>query len=88
MTTVEFAQKIVELIGARPPRIDLNKLLHEIQVRAKIAESRRDQQQGRWITNEQMMEEMWEMIHSKSDGQNKLDKTSKKSSRQSPKTRQ
>lgn len=71
MTTVEYAEKIVELIEARPRDIDLNTLLSEIQIRAKITESRRNQQQGRWVTNEQMMEEMWEMIYSKSGGQSK-----------------
>jgi hypothetical protein len=52
MTTSEYAQKVVELIDARPRRIDLDKLLYEIYVRAKIAESRRAQQEGRWSTHE------------------------------------
>jgi len=58
MTTSEYAQKVVELIDTRPRRIDFDKLLYEIYVRAKIAESRRAQQEGRWITNDQMRERL------------------------------
>jgi hypothetical protein len=49
MTTSEYAQKIVELIDDRPSRIDLDKLLDEIAVRAKIAEARRAGREGRWL---------------------------------------
>lgn len=68
MTTSEYAKKIAEIIDRRPRRIDLDKLLDEIKVRAKIAESRRAPHQGRRITNEQMLEEMWETISSKFNG--------------------
>lgn len=60
MTANDYAQKVVELIDARPARIDLDKLLCEVYVRAKIAEARRDQAQGKWSTQEQVMERMWE----------------------------
>ncbi|MGH7598016.1 MAG: hypothetical protein ACREOI_16825 [bacterium] len=63
MTTSEYAQKVVELIDNRPRRIDFDKLLYEINVRAKIAESRRAQQEGRWSTHEQVMERMWKRIY-------------------------
>ncbi|MDZ7288460.1 MAG: hypothetical protein ONB44_00835 [candidate division KSB1 bacterium] len=86
MTTSEYAQKIVELIDTRPRRIDLDKLLYEIYVRAKIAESRRAQQEGRCSTHEQVMERMWKRIYSKFDGHNQQKKTSTKSSTRSPKT--
>ena len=87
MTTSAYAQKLVELIEARPNRIDLDKLLYEINVRAKIAEARRDRLEGRWATNEQVMENMWKRIYSKFDGHSERKKTSKKSSTRSPKTR-
>ena len=67
MTTSEYAQKIAELIDARPRRIDLNKLLYEVYVRAKIAGSRRARQEGRWSTHEQVMERMWKRVYSKFD---------------------
>jgi hypothetical protein len=87
MTTSEFAQKIVELIDDRPSRIDLDQLLDEISVRAKIAEARRARREGRWSTHEQVMERMWKRIYSKFDGHNPPKKTSTKSSTRSQKTR-
>lgn len=87
MTIAEYAQKVVELIEARPRRIDLDKFLYEIYVRAKIAEARRDRKQGRWATNAQVMEDMWKRIYSKSGGRDGHKKTSKKSSTRSPKKR-
>ncbi len=87
MTTSEYAQKVVELIDNRPRRIDFNKLLYEINVRAKIAESRRAQQEGRWSTHEQVMERMWKRIYSKFNGHNQQKTTSTKSSTKSLKTR-
>jgi len=87
MTTAEFAQKVVELIDARPRRIELDKLLYEINVRAKIAESRRDQKEGRWVTHEQAMEEMWKRIYSKFNGHAGRRKTTTKSSTKSRRTR-
>ena len=88
MTTSEYAQKVVALIDARPKRIDLDKLLYEVYVRAKIAAARRDQTHGKWATHEQVMERMWERIYSKFDGQNGQKKTLRRSSTRSPKTRQ
>ncbi len=87
MTTAELAQKVVELIDARPRRIELDKLLYEINVRAKIAESRRDQKEGRWVTHEQAMEEMWKRIYSKFNGHVAHRKTTTKSSTKSRRTR-
>lgn len=81
MTTSEYARKIVELIDARPRHIDLDKLLYEIYVHAEIAEGKRDIEQGRWSTHEEVMEEMWEMIYSQFDGRAGRKKSSKKSSK-------
>lgn len=86
MTTSECARKLVELIEVRPRNIDLDKLLNEVYVRAKIAEAERDIEQGRWSTHEQVMERMWKRIHSKFDGRNGQKKTSKQSSRRLLKT--
>ena len=81
MTTAEYARRLAELIDIRPKNIDLDKLLYEVYVRAKIAEAERDLEQGRWSTHEQVMERMWERIHSKFAGRNGQKKTSKQSSR-------
>ncbi len=70
MTLSQYAKKLVELIEARPRDIELDKLLYEIYVQSKIAEARRDQKQGRWDSNTKVMEEMWEMLDSKSGGPN------------------
>ena len=78
MTTTEYAKKIVDLIAARPPRIDMDRLLYEIYVQAMIVEGRRDIDEGRWTSNEQVMEGMWEIIHSQSDGQIEPNKISTK----------
>lgn len=86
MTTSDYARKLTELIEVRPKNIDLDKLLYEVYVRAKIAEAERDIEQGRWSTHEQVMERMWEKIHSKFDGRNGQKKTSKQSSRRLQKT--
>lgn len=63
--TVEYAQKIVEHIKARPRGLDLDKLLDAISFHAEIAESERDIQAGRVVTHEQAMEEMWKLIYYK-----------------------
>ena len=86
MTTSEYARKLAELIEVRPKNIDLDKLLYEVYVRSKIAEAERDIEQGRWSTHEQVMERMWERIHSKFAGRNGQKKASKQSSRQLLKT--
>jgi predicted transcriptional regulator len=78
MTTNEYAGKVAELIDARPRQIDLDKLLHEIFVLAKIAESRRDQEEGRWVTSEQMREKLQKKFSSdpaKRNGRQKNPKT-------------
>jgi len=80
MTTSDYARKLTELIEVRPKNIDLDKLLYEVYVRAKLAEAEQDISQGRWSTHEQVMERMWEKIHSKFDGRNGRKMTSKKSS--------
>jgi hypothetical protein len=73
MTTSEYAQTLVKLIEARPCHIDLDELLAEVNVRAKIAEP------GHWTTNEQIE------AHSTSNGKKG---TPRKSSTKSPKKRQ
>ena len=67
-----YAQKIVPLINARPRYINLDKLLYAIYVKADIAESRRDQEAGRWVPHEQVMKEMWKRIYSNLKKQNHL----------------
>lgn len=87
MTTSEYAQKIVELIDARPRYIDLDKLLDEIDFHAQNAEADRDIQEGRGVTHEQAMERMWKLIYSKFNGRNGRSETTTKSSTKSRKTR-
>lgn len=87
MTTAEYAQKVAGIIDDRPRRIDLDELLDEICVRARIAEARRARQEGRWSTHEQVMERMWKRIYSKFDGHNQPKTTSTKLSTPSRKTR-
>ena len=65
MDTAEYADKVVELISSRPVDIDLDQLLYEIYVKAKIADARRDREQGRWFTHAEVMEHMWKKINSK-----------------------
>jgi hypothetical protein len=60
-----YAQKIIDIINARPRYINLDKLLYTIYVKASIAESRRDQRGGRWYTQEEVMARMWKRIYSK-----------------------
>jgi len=69
MTTAQYARKLVKLIESRPEDIELDRLLYEIYVQSKISEARSDQKQGRWDSNEKVMEEMWNTLDSKSDGQ-------------------
>jgi predicted transcriptional regulator len=83
----DYAQKIVELIKARPRGINLDKLLDEISFHAEIAESERDIQAGRVVTHEQAMEEMWKLIYSKLNGRNGRAKNMQKSSIKSRKMR-
>lgn len=77
MTSNEYARKVAELIDARPRQIDLAKLLHEIFVLAKLAESRRAQDEGRWVTNDQMREMLRKKISSKSAERNGRQKNPK-----------
>jgi hypothetical protein len=67
-----YAQKIVPLINARPRYIRLDRLLYTIYVQAGIAESRREQQEGRWVSHEQVMKNMWKLIYSNLKKQNHL----------------
>jgi hypothetical protein len=82
-----YARQVVELIVARPRNINLHKLLDEIDVLAGIAESRRDQREGRWYTNEQVMEDMWKQIYSMFNGRHERKRGSIKSSKKLAKTR-
>jgi len=76
MTIAEYAERIVKLIEARPSEIDLDRLIYEVYVRAKIAESRRDRTEGHWKVHDEVMEEMWRRIDSKSGGCDEPSKTS------------
>lgn len=87
ITAALYAQKLVELINARPRHINLNKLLYLIHFHAEIAESERDIQEGRWSTHEQAMEEMWKLIYSKFNGPAVQKRNSRKLSRKLHKTR-
>lgn len=58
-----YARKIVPLIKARPRYIRLDRLLYTIYVQAGVAESRREQQEGRGIPHEQVMKNMWKRIY-------------------------
>jgi len=82
-----YVQQVVELIVARPRNINLHKLLDEIDVLASLAESRRDRREGRWYTNEQVMEDMWKQIYSMFNGRRELKRGSIKSSKKLAKTR-
>jgi len=66
MTTSEYAERIVEMIKARPPKIKQDKLLYEIYVKLKVADGLRAVQQGRVHSHEQVREDMWKIIHSSS----------------------
>lgn len=81
MTTSEYAEKIVEMIKARPPKIKQDKLLYEIYVKLKVADGLRAVQEGRVYSHEHVREDMWKIIHSKSSGASRPSKASKKSSR-------
>ncbi|MGH7453714.1 MAG: hypothetical protein ACRENG_20360 [bacterium] len=77
MISNEYARKVAELIDARPRHIDLDKLLHEIYVLAKIVESRRAQEEGRWVMNEQMREKLRKKISLETNQRNGRQRTSK-----------
>jgi len=77
--TVEYAQRIVEHIKARPRGVNLDQLLDEISFHAEIAESEREIKAGRWSTPEQVMERMWKLIYTKFNGRPARKRSSKKS---------
>jgi hypothetical protein len=87
MTTAEYAEKIVNLIDARPKSMDANKLLYEVYVKLKVAEGLQAVEQGRVYPHERVREDMWKIIRSKSSGAGRQSKTSKKSSPRLRKTR-
>jgi hypothetical protein len=74
MTISEYAQTLVKLIEARPSHIDLDELLAEVNVRAKMAEA------GHWTTKEHAMKDSWNRSHSKLGGQSTGKGTSRTSS--------
>lgn len=82
-----YAQQVAGLIVARPRNINLHKLLDAIDVLANIAESRREQREGRWYTNEQVMEDMWKQIYSMFNGRHEQKGGSIKSSKKLAKSR-
>lgn len=71
MTTLEFAQKITDIIDARPRRMDLDALLYEINICTKGVPTKHVAKGG-WETYEQAMKEMWKLIYSKLKKQNHL----------------
>jgi hypothetical protein len=87
MTTSEYAEKIVNLIQARPKTMDADKLLYEIYVKLKVSNGMRAVKQGRVYPHEKVREDMWKIIHSKSSGVSQRNRTSKRSSSELPKTR-
>ncbi|NUO83570.1 hypothetical protein HUU05_26140 [candidate division KSB1 bacterium] len=66
MTTSEYADKIDDMIKTRPPKINPDKLLYEIYVRWKVAQGLRAVEEGRVYSHEQVREDMWRIIASKS----------------------
>ncbi len=87
MTTSEYAEKIVELIRERPRGVNADKLLYEVYVKFKVAEGLRAVKEGRVYSHEEVAEDIWEIINSKSSGASRQNGTSRKSSRKSRKTR-
>jgi hypothetical protein len=63
----------------RPRGINLDKLLDEISFHAEIAESEREIKAGLGSTPEQVMERMWKLIYSESNGRLGRKRNSKKS---------
>lgn len=66
MTTSEYAERIVEMIKARPPKIKQDKLLYEIYAKLKVADGLRAAQEGRVYSHEQVREDMWKIFDSRS----------------------
>lgn len=62
MTTSEYAERIVEMIKARPPKIKQDKLLYEIYVKLKVADGLRVVQEDRVYSHEQVREDMWKIF--------------------------
>lgn len=87
MTTAEYADKIVGLIQKRPPAMNSERLLYEVYVKLKVAEGLRTVQRGEVYSHEQVREDMWKIIRSKSSGPGRQNGTSRKSSRKSRKPR-
>jgi len=79
MTTSQYAEKIVNLIQARPKSVDADKLLYEVYVKLKVAEGLRAVDEGRVYSHEKVREDMWKIIRSKSTGVSRRSGTSKKS---------
>ena len=88
MTPAEYAEKIVKLIQTRPRGMNPDKLLYESYVKFKVAEGLRAVQEGRVYSHEQVREDMWKIINSKSSGANRQSGTSRKLSPKLRKTRQ
>lgn len=78
MTTSEYADRIVGLIQEPPPEINSDQLVHEIYVKLKVAEGLRAAQTGDVYSHEQVREDMWKILHSKSSGLRRRNGTSKK----------
>jgi hypothetical protein len=80
MTTSEYAEKIVELIHERPRGVNADKLLYEVYVKFKVAEGLRAVKEGRVYSHEEVAEDMWKIINSKSSGASRQNGASRKSS--------
>lgn len=65
MTTSKYAERIVEMIKARPPKIKQDKLLYEIYVKLKVADGLRAAQEGRVYSHEHVREDMWKIFDSR-----------------------
>ncbi|MDZ7288459.1 MAG: hypothetical protein ONB44_00830 [candidate division KSB1 bacterium] len=65
MTTSEYAQKLVAFIEARPHHIDLDELLAEVNVRAKLCPTLHDQIHKRRTAKEHVHDDMRKGIHFK-----------------------
>ena len=85
MKNSEYADKIIELIEARPPGISSDQLLYEVYTKLKVAEGLHAIAAGEVYPHETVVEEMWQIINSKSSGADRHDRISKGSS---PKSRQ
>jgi hypothetical protein len=87
MSLNEYAKRIVDLIKSRPAKMDFNQLMYRVYVLAEISEGEGDIEQGRWRTQEEVMEGLWRRPVSKSVGAELRSHGSGKSSKKSNRKR-